>query len=158
MKRVKWILITLLILNVGITMAQKKDSLRSSSHHHRMGSMYGIPNLTEDQKKKLAELKTPHAKEVLPLKNQLAEKKAHLKTLQTAEKADLNAINSTIDEMSQLQSQIMKKNAAHKQAIRKILTDEQRIAFDTRASAGRKFHQHGQYKGMHGERGDRKRG
>ncbi len=143
----------LLFLNAGNMMAQKKDSLKSSHHGHQMASMYGIPNLPEDQKKKIKELKTPLHKEVLPLKNQLAEKKAHLKTLQTAEKADLKSINSTIDEMTQLQSQIMKKNAAHTQAIRSILTDEQRIAFDMRASTGRKFHQHRRMSSEHSKRG-----
>jgi len=111
------------------------------------------PQLDGRPKKKLKELRTPHAKEVLPLRNLLAEKKAHLKTLQTAEKADLNAINSTIDEMTQLQSQLMKKNAAHTQAIRKILTDDQRIAFDMRTSSGRKFHQYRRMSSEHSRRG-----
>jgi Spy/CpxP family protein refolding chaperone len=151
MKNLKWLLIALLFLNMANTMAQKTDSVKSS-HRGRMASMYGIPNLTEDQEKKLRELRTPHAKEVLPLKNQLSEKRAHLKTLQTVEKADLNAINATIDDMAQLQSQLMKKNAAHTQAIRKLLTDDQRIAFDTRASVGRKFHQHRRMVGDHSRR------
>jgi Spy/CpxP family protein refolding chaperone len=143
MKNLKWILITLIFLSSTGMMAQKSDTTKSRHHgHHLAQAMYGIPNLTEDQKKKINELKTPLHKEILPLKNQLVEKKAHLKTLQTAEKADLKSINTTIDEMSQLQSQIMKKRAAHTQAVRALLTDEQRIAFDMRASSGRKFHQH----------------
>ena len=133
--------------------AQKKDTLRSSHRGHGMHSMYGIPNLTEDQKNKIKELRTPLHKEILPLRNQLDEKKAHLKTLQTAEKADLKSINSTIDEMTPLQSQIMKKHAAHTQAVRALLTDDQRIAFDMRASAGRKFHQHRRMGSEHGKRG-----
>jgi len=153
MKNIKWLLIALLFLNAGGMMAQKMDSAKSSYRGRHMASMYGIPNLTEDQKKKLKELRTPLHKEILPLKNQLAEKKAHLKTLQTAEKADLKSINSTIDEMTLLQSQIMKKRAAHTQAIRAILTDDQRIAFDMRASSGRKFHQHRRMSSEHGKRG-----
>jgi Spy/CpxP family protein refolding chaperone len=139
MKNLKWLLITLLFLSSTRMMAQKGDTTKSRHYGHRT-AMYGIPNLTEDQKKKIQDLKTPLHKEILPLKNQLAEKKVHLKTLQTAEKADLKSINSTIDEMTQLQSQIMKKRAAHTQAIRSILTDDQRIAFDMRASSGKKFH------------------
>ena len=134
-------------------MAQKRDSVRSFSHRHEMGSIYGIPNLTDDQKKKINDLRTPLHKEILPLRNQLAEKSAHLKTLQTAEKADLKSINTTIDEMAQLQSQITKRHAAHTQAVRALLTDEQRIAFDMRASSGRKFYQHRRMSGDHGRRG-----
>ncbi len=151
MKNIKWFLITLLLLNIGNAMAQKADSVKFHRHNGRM--MYGIPNLTDDQKKKIKDLKTPHAKEVLPLKNQLAEKKAHLRTLQTADKADMNAINSTIDDMTQLQAQITKKNSAHTQAIRKILTDDQRIAFDMRETSGKKFSQHRRMQGSHGKRG-----
>jgi len=147
MKNLKWIFITLLFLNASRMMAQKSDTTKSHRHGHHT-AMYGIPNLTDDQKKKIKDLRTPLQKEVLPLKNQLAEKRAHLKTLQTADKADLKSINSTIDEMSQLQSQIMKKHAAHTQAVRALLTDEQRVAFDTRASSGRKFHQLHQYSRM----------
>jgi Spy/CpxP family protein refolding chaperone len=151
MKILKWLLIAPLFLVFGNTMAQKMDSLRSHHHGHRIASAHGIPNLTEEQEKKIKELRIPFAKEVLPLRNQLAEKRAHLKTLQTAEKADLKSINSTIDEMSQLQSQIMKKHAAHTQSIRALLTDEQRIAFDTRAGHRERFH----YKGMKNYRGRR---
>jgi len=143
MKNVKWLLITLLFLNASRMMAQKSDTTKSRHHgHHMTTAMYGVPNLTEDQKKKIKDLRTPLHKEILPLKNQLVEKKAHLKTLQTAEKADLKSINTTIDEMTQLQSQIMKKRAAFTQSIRAILTDEQRIEFDMRTGSGRKFHQH----------------
>jgi Spy/CpxP family protein refolding chaperone len=157
MKNLKWFLITLLCLNAGRMIAQKSDTTKS--HRHGQHMAYDIPNLTEDQKKKIKDLKTPMQKEILPLKNQLSEKKAHLKTLQTAEKADLKSINSTIDEMTQLQSQIMKKHAAHIQAVRALLTDEQRIAFDTRANHGKRSHQYyrGYHRGMrnnnHGKRG-----
>ena len=156
MKNLKWFLITLLFLNASRMMAQKSDTTKSHRRGHHMA--YGIPNLTEDQKKKIKDLRTPLQKEILPLKNQLAEKKAHLKTLQTADKADLKSINTTIDEMTQLQSQMMKKRAAHTQAVRALLTDEQRVAFDTRASHGKRFHQYhrGYQRGMrnnHGKRG-----
>jgi Spy/CpxP family protein refolding chaperone len=153
MKNVKWIFVTLLFLTIGNTRAQKMDSTKSSRHGHRMTSMYGISNLTDDQKKKIKELRTPLNKEILPLRNQLAEKRAHLKTLQIAEKVDMKSINNTIDEMSQLQSQIIKKEAAHTQAIRAILTDDQRIAFDMRTNSGRKFHQHRRMTGDRSRRG-----
>jgi Spy/CpxP family protein refolding chaperone len=136
-----WLLVLLLLVPGGSILAQKLDSTGNHGHHGRREGRYGIPNLTDNQRKQISALRTPLSKELLPLTNLLSEKKAHLKTLQTSEKADLNAINSTIDEISQLQTQIMKKRAAHTQAIRKILTDDQRIAFDMRGSSERKsFH------------------
>jgi len=109
-------------------------------HDKHDGGLYGIPNLTEEQRTKIKALRTPLSKEMLPIINQLGEKQAHLKTLQTADKVDMTAINSTIDEIGQLRSQLAKKKAAHTQAIRKILTDDQRIAFDMQSTRKRAGH------------------
>jgi Spy/CpxP family protein refolding chaperone len=128
-----------LFLTTLSSMAQKSDTTKADHHRTwRSHNAYGIPNLTEDQKKKIKALRTPFAKEVMPMHNLLAEKKAHLKTLSSTEKPDMGAINSTIDEISQLQGQLMKKRVAHTQAIRNLLTDEQRIAFDMRANNRRR--------------------
>lgn len=91
----------------------------------------GIPNLTADQKTKIQALRVAHQKEVTPLKNELAEKKAHLRTLETAEKSDKDAINKTIDEISTLQAKIMKLNASHRMAVASNLTDEQKVFFNS---------------------------
>lgn len=87
-------------------------------------------NLSDEQKQKMKDIRFKTEKEVLPLKNQLAEKKARLKTLTTVDKPDMNEINKTIDEMSALRSQIEKKRVASKMEVRSLLTDEQRLLFD----------------------------
>ncbi len=91
----------------------------------------GIPNLTAEQKTKIQVLRVKHQKEVTPLRNELAEKKAHLRTLNSVEKPDINAINKTIDEMSVLQTKIMKSNASHRLEIASNLTDEQKVFFNS---------------------------
>lgn len=88
-------------------------------------------DLTEEQQTQVEALRLNNKKEMLPLKNQMNEMKAKLQTLSTAENADMNAINTQIDKMGELRTQIMKNKAAHKQEFRKILTDDQRILFDT---------------------------
>ena len=55
----------------------------------------------------------------------------------------MNAINKTIDEISVLKNTMMKKREAHKQEIRKILNDEQRLFFDAHSE------KRGEGKGMH---------
>lgn len=90
-----------------------------------------IPDLSEDQKEEIKTSVTEHKKDALPLHNQLREKQAHLETLSTADEADMTAINTTIDEIGELRTQLMKNRAAHRQEIRKLLTDDQRIHFDT---------------------------
>ena len=137
--------------------AQRKDSSRAPYHGHKMlrtseghGSM-GIPNLSEDQKTKIKAQQVAFGKEALPLKNQLAEKRAHLRTLQTASTYDANAVNATIDDISKTESLLMKKQAANLEAIRKLLNDEQRLAFDSHKGFG-KGHARFNKRSMHGHR------
>lgn len=90
-----------------------------------------LPDLTEKQKEQIKQLRTEHMKAMLPLKNQLMEKKARLHTLSTGEKVDMKAINDMIEEIGAIKTKIMKEQAAHRQEVRKLLTTEQRLMFDT---------------------------
>lgn len=118
-------------------MAQRVDSTRTLRHGRKDfqvradRGMMGIPNLTDDQKTKIKSQQVAFGKEALPLRNQLVEKRAHLRTLQTASTYDVNAVNATIDDISKTESQLLKKSAANREAIRKLLNDEQRLAFDS---------------------------
>jgi Spy/CpxP family protein refolding chaperone len=89
-----------------------------------------IPDLTERQKEQIKELRTAHMKVVLPLKNQLAEKRAQLRTVSTAESVDMRMVNKLIEEMGAIKTQMMKERAAHYQEIRKLLTESQRLFLD----------------------------
>ena len=108
-----------------------------------------IPNLTPDQQKKIYDLRVAHIKAVTPLRNQLAEKYAHLKTLESAEKPDLNAINKTIDEIVSIKGQLMKSRAAHRADVSALLTDEQKVFFNAHQGMGNRMHQKGMGAGMH---------
>ncbi|NOU17131.1 MAG: Spy/CpxP family protein refolding chaperone [Bacteroidales bacterium] len=90
-----------------------------------------IPNLTADQKTKIETLRTKHLKEVTPLRNELDEKRAHLKTLESMEKVDRDAINKTIDEITTLQGKIVKMKVNHRLDVASLLTDEQKVFFNS---------------------------
>jgi Spy/CpxP family protein refolding chaperone len=105
-----------------------------------------IPDLTEDQMTKIKSLRLEMMKETNPLKAQMKEKKAHLNTLAIAEKADMKAIEKTIDEMGAIRVQMMKAHAKMRQDVRAILTDDQRVIFDSKAGS---MMSHGK-KGHHG--------
>ena len=129
------VIVFLLVSNA--LLAQRTDSVRTGHHGRKdfrvradRGAM-GIPNLTDDQKTKIKAQQVAFGKEALPLRNQLIEKRAHLRTLQTASTYDANAVNATIDDISKTESQLLKKSAANHEAIRKLLNDEQRLAFDS---------------------------
>jgi Spy/CpxP family protein refolding chaperone len=97
-----------------------------------------IPNLTAEQKTKIESLKVKQFKEVLPIKNELAEKKAHLKTLESAEKVDRDAVNKTIDEITALQGKLFKMNVNHRLDFASILTDEQKVFVSLNKAKGAK--------------------
>jgi len=97
-----------------------------------------IPNLTAEQKTKMDGLRVKHLKEVTQLRNELAEKKAHLNTLESAEKVDRDAISKTIDEISILHGKIMKSGANHRLEVSSNLTDEQKVFFNAHQRQGGK--------------------
>ncbi len=143
MKRIKILSTTILLLLVvgmtSTTIAQRTelpaDHPKITKENFQKGPR--IPDLSEEQEAKLADIHLNMMKEALPVKNLIKEKEARLNTLKTAEKADLAAINKSIDEISKLKADLAKKHAAKEQEIRKLLTDKQRIFFDTHQKPGR---------------------
>ncbi len=102
----------------------------NSNHFNRMAEFL---NLTDEQQKKVTTMRLEHQKKMLPMRNELNEKKARMRTLSTAESADMKAINSLIDEMGVIKTKMAKERAANRQEMRKLLTDEQRVMFDSHA-------------------------
>lgn len=98
----------------------------------------GIKDLTPDQEKQMKSLKQKMMKEMLPLKNQIAEKKAHLNTISTGDNVDMTAVNKTNDELFALKAEIVKKQNQFKQDVRKLLNDEQKLMFDMHQVKGGK--------------------
>jgi Spy/CpxP family protein refolding chaperone len=105
----------------------EKQSMSGMGHGKHMPM---IPDMTEQQKEQMQQLRTEHLKIMLPLKNQLQEKMARLHTLSTAEKVNINDINKEIEKIGELKIKLMKERAAHRQDIRKLLTEDQRVMFD----------------------------
>jgi Spy/CpxP family protein refolding chaperone len=137
MKRIKFL--TAIALMIGFTaiagnaLAQRgqgRGMMNNPDKSPRMEQC--VLNLTPEQDAQIAELRTNHLKEVTPLRNELGEKRARLRTLQSTDKPDLNAINKTIDEMGAIRTNIQKKGAAHRAEVSSLLTDVQRVNFNAR--------------------------
>ena len=103
----------------------------AGSGYHR--STAAIPNLSVEQEQKITALHTTHQKEVLNLRLDLDIKSAELQKLKNAENPDLSLINKTIDEMGRMRTEIEKKKVALGLAVRKLLTDEQKVVWDTQS-------------------------
>jgi len=90
-----------------------------------------IPDLTDQQQSTIDSLTVIHLKEMKTLRNEMGEKEARLKTLTSADNADMAAINKSIDEISVLKANMAKKREAHRQSVRGMLNEKQRLYFDT---------------------------
>lgn len=84
-------------------------------------------DLTEDQQAALKELQTTHFNTMKPLRAKLMELRARERTLLAQEDVDQKAVNSLIDEETELMNQMKKLRIEHRLSVRDILTDEQQM-------------------------------
>ena len=87
-------------------------------------------NLTDEQKEAFKKIRLAMHKEILPIQNEIGEAEAHQKTLLSAEKPDLAAINKNIEKIGALRVEIAKIAMKHRLEMRSLLTDDQRMKFD----------------------------
>jgi len=85
-----------------------------------------IPQLTEEQRVKIQELRLKHMKEILPLETDLQIKRLELENLWTADKLDAKAIIAKVKEINELQNKLELTRVNHRLEIAQILTPEQR--------------------------------
>ncbi|MBN2668480.1 MAG: periplasmic heavy metal sensor [Bacteroidales bacterium] len=130
----------LLVAFVFIVANNLKAQDQATTEKPQNGIEAIIPDLTDQQKTEIEKLRIAHMKEIQQIKNQLDIKKAELKALQTAENPDMNAINKNIEERSALRTDLEKKSAAHHQAVRDLLTDDQKVIYDSKTA---RKHQYG---------------
>ena len=105
-----------------------------------------IPDLTEDQEQAIEKLKTSHLKKANAFRADLKVLKAELNKLELAENPDRKKINSKIDEVFVLKAKMAKEASNHRQEVRSLLTEDQRVIFDAHA---RKRHKGGFGHGPH---------
>jgi len=128
--------IVALLLVVGTAFAQppKMEAKRGDEqerHCCKMSEHKGMmPDLSEQQQEQIKALRVKHMEAMKPLRNELGEKKARLRTLTTADKVNMTEVNKVIDDIGKMQTQLMKLKEQHRQEIRKLLNDEQRVMFD----------------------------
>jgi len=129
-------LIVALIVPVALIFAQQqmqRERAPQQRHQGQRMEMHGTMglDLSEAQQEKIKELHLKTQKEAIQPNNQLNENRAKMRTLSTADKPDMKAINSLIDESAKVQADLQKMRAANHQEVRAMLTDEQRIIFDS---------------------------
>jgi len=89
-----------------------------------------VPDLTPEQHEKLKAADLKHLEIISPLKAQIVEKKAKLVVLLIDKTFDSKQVNSVVDEIGKLKTEILKQQIIHDQELRGILTPAQKIYFD----------------------------
>ncbi len=136
------VIVGLLLATSGVVLAQP-----GVAGGPEMGRVWARLNLTDDQRKQIQDLHLKLAKETLPLRNELGVKRLELKELMMADKPNLKAIESKIDEIKKLEAALQKKRVANRLAVRSILTPEQQKELVKLRQLGKMKH-HGK-KSMH---------
>lgn len=135
--------ILFVVLLMSLSFALKAQTTESSPKKplHRQGNEMRIMsdgkegplkglNLSDAQKATFKESMIAMQKQMQPIKNELGEAEAHQKTLMTAEKPDIAAVNTNIDRIGALRIEIAKIKTRHHLEMRSQLNDEQRLKFD----------------------------
>lgn len=91
-----------------------------------------IPDLTEEQETQIQSLRLEQLERNTAHRNAMDELRARKRSLMTEADPDMSAINNVIDEMTALRNAQMKENVNHHLAVRELLTEEQRVIFDSR--------------------------
>lgn len=133
MKKVAILAIVVLMISGTNLFAQAGRNFSNQGKGYNQNQMcQRIPDLTEDQIAKIEALRVVHLKEITKHRNEMNVLRAKKQVLMTSDNADMKAINTVIDQMSSLRNKQMKAAAKHQQDVRNLLTDEQKIYFDSR--------------------------
>ena len=127
--------------------SQSKADCDGKHNSSTQGLENKIPDLTDQQKKDIEKIGLDMKKQSLPITNELREKRAHLNTLKTTEPIDQKAIDKEIETIGKLRTDLAKLKEATRMKIRNILTDEQKIIFDSESG---KHNCHGKKGGKKG--------
>ncbi len=106
--------------------AQQAPAMMQRGHAYMF-----LQDLTEEQKAKMEALHAQRLEKSLKHRNQMDALRVKKQGLLLEKSPNLTEVNKIIDEMAALNASWMKEGIAHRQEIRKLLTDEQRARFDS---------------------------
>ena len=121
-------------------------------HRGHKGAHHGmmLNSLSDEQKEQIKQLRVEMMKNSIPVKNELNEKRARLRTLTTGNKVDVKGAEKVLADIEELKTKQAKQQVRVRVEIRKLLNDEQRVMFDAHAGMvnnerGRANFHHGQH-------------
>lgn len=111
--------------------AQPRGDFRKQNKPSRQACLM-IPDLTEEQESQINALHTEQLKERTQHRAQMDELRAKKRPLMLEDSPDMAEVENIIDKKAELRGEHMKSKANHRQNVREILTEEQRIYYDSR--------------------------
>jgi len=106
-----------------------KEQMQRGQHGPKRQGPPPIPGLTDEQKDQMKDIRVETEKNVMPVRNQIGEKEARLRTLVTADSYDERAVNKVLDEIGDLKTEVEKIKVASLQKVKEVLNDEQLLVF-----------------------------
>ena len=131
---------------------EKKIIIEKKDHHKMKFEESGlpIPNLTDKQKEDIKKIHIKTKAEIMKLHAQIEVKEAQINALKLEDNYDLKKIDQLIDEKVKLKADIAKKHVRAEQDIKKLLDDEQKMAFNMmiKHKGEKPFHKHPNHPGV----------
>ena len=155
MKNQKLNLVIVILLMASMSFAQRGYRQMNASDDAplmRRNCNLTFLDLSEEQETNIKSIRLGADKKIIPLRNEIREKRAKLVSLQSSDNYDKKAVNQIIDEIAAKQAQIRKINAEKHKSVRNLLNEEQKVQFDKHFS-NRKMRMH--KKGMRRGNGPR---
>jgi hypothetical protein len=102
----------------------------ASAQEEKKSKYDAIPDMTKELKARIKKIKDPSKEQEDAVEEKMKKKKKDIAKLKALPKADLNAINTAIDDYAKMYVVRERIQAAREQEIRKILNDKQRKYYD----------------------------
>lgn len=126
------LIVFIAILFSATSIAQQHGKGKGTCNNANYTCERGIPDLTDEQQQKIADLRVEHRAKMLALKADVNVLRAELHKLEIADQPDVNSIDKKIEELGALKIQMAKEKSKHRLEVRSLLTKEQRVMFDSR--------------------------
>jgi Spy/CpxP family protein refolding chaperone len=141
------VIIAVMLIGSMLTATAQPSGKGQRNNEPQMERECILPNLTEEQQAKIEKLKIAHLKVRNQHQAEIAEMRATKRKLMIADKPDQKAIDAIIEKKGAKQIEMHKAAAAHHVAIRNLLTDEQKVVFDSKPMKGKRQGRHGKHEG-----------
>ena len=136
MKTLKSTAITVLFLVMASTMVAQPGYGRKAQNFdgERRMQECRIPDLTDEQEEQIRDLRTAHIEDREEVRSDMRILREEYRDLTSGQDYSKNAAAKKIDEITSLKNQMMQENLEHRNEVRALLTDEQKVYFDRHRS------------------------